>query len=218
MHRIASRSATARDAETTVRRACRRRTLGLETSSSERGYTLIEGVIALALVAVIAATVFAVYLVAARQVAIWQTQFAVTNDLHLIQQRLTTDLRHTHSVAVQSRDDTANEAEALHVLTPEHSLILIGADSTMTTYTRTETAWLRNARPTHRDDLVLARATVQRIYIDDQGERVQVRGSEMPIAPVLTDVRLTFVLGRDTSTVSARGLTRLPQQWPRNEP
>ncbi|MEL7169625.1 MAG: prepilin-type N-terminal cleavage/methylation domain-containing protein [Bacteroidota bacterium] len=184
----------------------------------EGGYTLIEGVIALALVAVIAATVFAVYLVAARQVSAWQNQFAATNDVHLIQQRLTTDLRRAQSVVLLSPEDVTDAEDEPQPLTSEHTLVLVGADSVVTSYTRTDSTWLRNARSTHSDALVLAQATVERFQLENDGALLPLRATEVPMTSVLTAVQLTFVSGQDTTVVRAQSLLRHPQQWPTNGP
>lgn len=181
--------------------------------TNEGGHTLVEGVIALALVAVIAATVFAVYLVAARQVSSWQAQFAATNDLHLIQQRLATDLRRAQSVALLSPEGTTNEEAEVQRLTPEYTLVLVGTDSDTTSYTRTNSTWLRNMRPTHSDALALVQATVERSQPDEVGDLLPLRGAEVPTIPILTSVQLTFVAGQDTTAVRAQGLARQPQQW-----
>ncbi|MEL7361469.1 MAG: prepilin-type N-terminal cleavage/methylation domain-containing protein [Bacteroidota bacterium] len=184
----------------------------------EGGYTLIEGVIALALVAVIAATVFAVYLVAARQVSAWQNQFAATNDVHLIQQRLTTDLRRALSVVLLSPEDVTDAEDEPQRLTSEHTLVLVGADSVVTSYTRTDSAWLRNARPTHTDALVLTQAAMERAQRDDDGTLRPFRGDEALTKPVLTTVQLTFVSGTDTTIVRAQSRSRQPQRWPSIRP
>ncbi|MEL6612594.1 MAG: prepilin-type N-terminal cleavage/methylation domain-containing protein [Bacteroidota bacterium] len=185
-------------------------------SRDEGGYTLIEGVIALALVAVIAAIVFAVYLLAARQVSAWQIQFAATNDVHLIQQRLTTDLRRAMSIVLLSPEGSSDDEAATLRLTPEHILVLVGADSATTSYARTDLAWLRSARPMHSEALVLSQATVERFQLENDGTVLPLRAAEVPTTPVLTAVQLTFVLGRDTTVVRAQSLSRPPQQWPAN--
>ncbi|MEO1630591.1 MAG: prepilin-type N-terminal cleavage/methylation domain-containing protein [Bacteroidota bacterium] len=183
-------------------------------SRDEGGYTLIEGVIALALVAVIAVAVFAVYLVAARQVSAWQNQFAATNDVHLIQQRLTTDLRRAQSVVLLSPDGVTDVGAEPQRLTSDHTLVLVGADSVVTSYTRTDSTWLRNARPTHTDALILTQAAMERAQRGNDGMLRPLRGAEALTKPVLTTVQLTFVSGTDTTIVKAQSVSRHPQRWP----
>lgn len=184
---------------------------------NEGGYTLVEAVVALALVAVIAGTVFAVYLVAARQVASWQAGFAATNELHLIQQRLATDLRQARSVTLRTPEAFEAEPGSPAPLTAGHALALVGADSTVVTYTRSTTALLRSARPMHGTALTLLAATVERITVDDEGIRVPLESAARPTTPILTSVQLTFVAGGDTTAITAQSLTRHPQAWPSDE-
>ena len=74
-------------------------------SLDNRGYTLVELLVTMLITMVLGGLLFSLYLAASRWVGPWQREIIVENTMHLIVQRLTTDLAYAEQLV--SEEDSA---------------------------------------------------------------------------------------------------------------
>lgn len=119
----------------------------------EEGYTLVESVVAMALMALVAGMVTAAYLLAARQFTRWQDRLALVNATHGVSQRLRLDLSQAAAV----------------VLTPDSALALRLADDRPVRYTFAGDTLRRNGLRAHGDDVAVRLLSISGVPEEAEG-------------------------------------------------
>lgn len=91
----------------------------MRTDSRTAGFTLIEVIVAMTLLVIVAGFVVSVYLFARKAVSDWESGIALYNTAHVVQQRMTTDLR---------------RADRVYVVRPDSVVLMQEVDQTPVTY------------------------------------------------------------------------------------
>lgn len=102
----------------------------------EGGYTLVELLVAMLITMILGGTVFALYLAVQRWVGPWQREIALEDTMHLVAQRLLTDITY-----------------AEQLIREDNTYTLTYPDRPAVRYRHKDRVLLRNARPMHDSSL-----------------------------------------------------------------
>ncbi len=142
-------------------------------TSSEAGYTLVETVVAMALLALVVGVTSVAYLFGARQVELWRERLALTNTIHTVSQQIATDLRRS--------DGWSPNGDSV--------LVLQESAAGTITYAMRDHVLYRNGHPMHGGDV---RAMPLRVA-EGEGRRLEVAlgmaGRTGPVEAILTSAR-----------------------------
>ena len=121
---------------------------------SESGHTLVETVVAMALLALVIGVTSAAYLFGARQVERWRERLAMTNATHVVSQQMATDLRRSDGWA----------------LSEDNVLVLQESAARTITYAVRNHTLYRNGHPMHSGDV----QAMPLRFTESEGRRLEV--------------------------------------------